>query len=40
MKWVWVVGGLLAFAMFVSMVENSRHGNTHGPIHVGAANEP
>lgn len=35
MKWVWVVGGLLAFAMFVSMVEQSRH-HVVGPIHVGA----
>ena len=40
MKWVWVVGGLLAFALFVSMVEQSRHSQTTGPIHIGAANEP
>lgn len=39
MKWVWVAAGLLAFAMFVSMINQSRH-QVDGPIHVGAANEP
>jgi len=39
MKWVWVAGGLLAFALFMSMVGQSRQ-QVIGPIHVGAANEP